>query len=167
MATFSDPLGKRKNSEADLKRRTVDLQPTPGDLDSRPAPDQGSVEKMLYRFPWWAAFLIVLWIFIAFSIAADSTYSNIFRQLRAGIEMTLSVSFFAYSGAVIVGLLVGITRSNMPQPQRGASKRALSILHLIGYNVATLFLEIVRGLPILTILLMFAFVIVPEVKNYA
>ncbi len=120
----------------------------------------------LYTFPWWALILILFGIWIAISIAANEVYSNIFRQLQEGISMTLTVAGVSYVIAVFIGLLVGIIRSNPPKPRYGLVGKVISVFHIIIYNLATLFVMIMRGLPILIVLLIFAFVILPALKDY-
>jgi polar amino acid transport system permease protein len=120
----------------------------------------------LYSFPWWAVALILLGIYIAISIAADEIYSNIFDQLKDGIAMTLRVAVVSYLCAFAIGLLVGMIRSAPPRPRPGLMGRILSLLHLALYNAATFFVMVMRGLPVLIVLLIFAFVIVPAVRNY-
>lgn len=120
----------------------------------------------LYTFPWWALILVVFGILIALSIAADEIYSNIFDQLTEGIAMTLRVAITSYIGAFIIGLTIGIIRSTPPKPRYGIIGRFISILHVVLYNMATLFVMVMRGLPILIVLLIFAFVIVPAFRDY-
>lgn len=123
--------------------------------------------SFLYTFPWWALALVLIGIWVAFSIAANEIYSNIFNQLTEGIAMTLRVAAVSYACAFGIGLIVGIIRSSTPRP-RGSSVmgRLISIIHVLLYNAATFFVMVMRGLPILIVLLIFAFVIVPAVRNY-
>ena len=44
---------------------------------------------VLYTFPWWGLALVLLGIWVVFSIAADEIYQRIFEQLQAGIAMTI------------------------------------------------------------------------------
>jgi ABC-type amino acid transport system permease subunit len=122
--------------------------------------------NFLYTFPWWGLVLVLLGIWVAFSIAADAIYSNIFSQLQAGITMTLRVAILSYLSAFLIGLTVGVIRSNLPRPRFGPLGRIASLFHLVVYNLATFFVMVMRGLPILIVLLFFAFVIVPAVRNY-
>lgn len=122
--------------------------------------------SFLYTFPWWGLALILLGIWIAVSIAADEIYSNIFNQLQAGVAMTLRVALVSYAAAFMIGLLVGIIRSSLPKPRYGVAGRLFSVFHLAIYNLATFFVIVMRGLPILIVLLFFAFVLVPAVRNY-
>jgi polar amino acid transport system permease protein len=120
----------------------------------------------LYTFPWWGLAIVVLGIWVAISIAADQIYSNIFRQLQAGIAMTVRVAVASYISAFLIGLLIGLIRANAPKPRSGLTGRFFSLLHLVAYNFATFFVMVMRGLPILIVLLIFAFVIVPAVRQY-
>ncbi|MBZ0303335.1 MAG: amino acid ABC transporter permease [Anaerolineae bacterium] len=120
----------------------------------------------LYTFPWWGLVLVLLTIWVVFSIAANEVYSNIFNQLQAGIAMTLRVAVSSYVLAFAIGLMIGVTRSNLPRPRYGFLGRLASLVHLVLYNVATFFVMVMRGLPILIVLLFFAFVIIPAVRNY-
>jgi polar amino acid transport system permease protein len=122
--------------------------------------------SFLYTFPWWGLALVLLGIWIAISIAADDIYSNIFNQLQAGIAMTLRVAVLSYLSAFAIGLIIGVIRSNVPKPRFGRAGRFFSLVHLVIYNIATFFVMVMRGLPILIVLLIFAFVIVPAVRNY-
>ena len=146
--------------------------------------------EMLYNFPWWALILLVVGLWVAASIRTDGslktifwlpvgalesfsfqvweqgTYSLIFSQLKDGILTTFKVSFISYGLALVIGLIIGVIRSQRPRPRKGFIPRILSVLHAILYHVVTLFVEIMRGLPVLIVLLIFAFVIIPEVKTY-
>lgn len=157
MATFSE----RENLGAGKRKRKPIL-----DLDEElPSPYQNTFVTRLYSVPWWAVFMAVVGAWIAVSIAADDVYSNIFRQLKAGINMTLRVSTSAYALAMVVGLVIGLIRSNPPRPKTGFVKGSISLIQLFIYNLATLFVEVMRGLPILIVLLVFSYVIMPELKR--
>jgi polar amino acid transport system permease protein len=119
----------------------------------------------LYTFPWWALILAVVGVWVFASIAADDLYSSIFDDLREGIELTLRVSFLAYGLALVIGLMVGIIRSSLPKPRTGIGGNVIGFFHVVLYNLATLFVEIVRGLPILIVLLIAAFIIVPAIND--
>jgi len=125
----------------------------------------GPVERF-YNFPWWALVMVVTGVLIALGIAADQIYSDIFGKLQAGIAMTLRVAGTAYVCAILIGLAVGMIRSSAPQPRSGIAGRLGSLAHLLLYNLASLYVAIMRGLPVLIVLLIFAFVIVPGVRKW-
>ena len=125
----------------------------------------GPVDR-IYNFPWWALAMIVVGVLIAISIAADQIYSDIFNKLKAGIAVTLLVAGTAYVSAIVIGLLVGMVRSSIPKPRSGFPGRLSSLAHLFFYNLASLYVAVMRGLPVLIVLLIFAFVIVPAVRKW-
>ena len=122
--------------------------------------------SFLYTFPWWALTLVLIGIWVISAISADEIYSNIFRQLVPGIAMTLRVAVTAYLSAFMVGLVVGMIRSSLPKPRYGLMGRVFSLIHLVIYNLATFFVMVMRGLPILLVLLFFAFIIVPAIRSF-
>lgn len=162
MEVSADDKPKRKRSGEDL---TWVTDKTIEEVTHKVQSTKFPVE-MLYTFPWWALILVVIGIWVGISIALDEVYSGIFDQLMDGVVITLTVSFVAFGFALIIGLILGMIRSLPPRPRRGLIPRILSIIHTFIYNIATLFVEVMRGLPILVALLIFAFVIIPEFKNY-
>jgi polar amino acid transport system permease protein len=123
--------------------------------------------QFLYSAPWWLLVLIFLGIQILVLVLTDDTYGDIFRQLRDGVSMTLFVSFSAYGLSLVIGLLVGLARVNAPRPQPSYTGIGVvaGLIKVVVYNLATLYVEILRGLPILVVLLIVAFVVVPQVGD--
>jgi polar amino acid transport system permease protein len=119
-----------------------------------------------FTFPWWLVILIGLGLFITNLILNDPDYRDIFNQLRDGITTTLTVSVVAYIAAIAIGLTVGIIRSNPPQAGTGIIGTAVSLVRLVLFNAATLYVQILRGLPILVTLLIVAYVIIPAIKLF-
>ncbi len=121
--------------------------------------------KFLYTFPWWALTLVVVGLLLFTLILSESFYTATFEQLRGGIIMTLTVSFISYGFAIMIGLLIGLIRSSPPKAPPTILAQALGIPHILLYNIATLYVSIMRGLPVLVVLLIVAFVIVPAVRD--
>ena len=136
------------------------------DIAARESRSRVGPVDWLYSFPWWALTMVVVGVLIGISIAADAIYSDIFDKLQSGIAMSLRVAGFAYVSAILIGLIVGMIRSSAPRPGKGIAGRLGSLLHLFLYNLASLYVAIMRGLPILIVLLIFAFVIVPAVRRW-
>lgn len=130
------------------------------------APVKFSLMRLIYQIPWWFVLLSILGIYVIGLISSDPLYQTIFKQLREGIAMTLTVSFTAFSMALAVGLIVGIIRANPPRQAHGLLAKLVSFIQLVIYNLATLYVQILRGLPILVTLLIVAFVIVPEINRF-
>ena len=113
---------------------------------SRIAP---SMERMA-EWPWWLIVAILIGLFIVLQIITDQRMSVIFRAIAAGLVITIRVTLFAYLLAVMIGLIVGFARVS--------SNKIIS-------NVASFYVEVVRGVPILVLLMYIAFVAVPVVAE--
>jgi len=129
----------------------VDLQPSP-----RPAkkaePTSGRALPLpgLERMPWWVAILTILGIITAFVIFTSSDYISIITILSSGIFLTLYVTLFAFLLASVIGLIAGLMRvSSNP----------------VLYTLSTLYVEIIRGIPLLVQILYFFYVIAPYLAS--
>jgi len=100
------------------------------------------------KWPWWALMIALAAILITFSILTSPVYQDAFNFIREGISTTIRVTLTAYGFAIVGGLFLGIGR---------VSK------NIIYYNLATLYVEVMRGIPMLVIILYGAFVVVPVV----
>lgn len=100
----------------------------------------------LQNAPWWALILALLGIFILYQILSDENYRQAFIFLRAGIRLTVIVTASAYVIAATIGLITGLGRVSD---------------NIIPYTLSTLYVEIIRGVPMLVQLIYVAFVIVP------
>jgi polar amino acid transport system permease protein len=101
------------------------------------------VGERLRRAPWWALVALLLGILFAWHIHTDQTYNEIFRAILNGVGITVYVTAVAYSAALLLGLLIAFAR---------LSKNPII------YQIATFYVEIVRGVPALVLLLYIAFV---------
>jgi polar amino acid transport system permease protein len=108
--------------------------------------------------PWWIVPLIVLAIIVVFSVSTDTQYQRIWNQLREGISMTLAVSVIAFTLSTLLGLVIGLVRSSPPTPRSSLSR-------VVAYNAATFYVEVLRGLPILVVILVIAFAITPIIVD--
>jgi len=100
----------------------------------------------LETMPWWIAILVILGLVAALVIFTNAEYTSIIRILSSGIYLTLYVTFFAFLLALVIGLIAGLMRvSRNP------------ILN----TIATLYVEVIRGVPLLVQILYFFYVIAP------
>ena len=148
--------GKRKIEEPDLEQIIAE--------------SRGRAMRLarLYTLPYWILFLVLLGILLAISIITDRVYSNIFSQLMEGVGMTLFVSGVSYFCALCTAVVVGIIRSNPPAPpqSRETMRRAvLRLLRIALYNVCTVYVSVMRGIPILVVLLVTGFIVVPALRG--
>ena len=80
-------------------------------------------------------------------IVADGDYATIFRALRQGVGVTLFVTFTAFGFAMLLGLIVALGQASRSRVVR---------------EIATFYVEIVRGIPVLVLLFYIAFVGAPH-----
>lgn len=106
----------------------------------------------LARLPWWLILIGLADVLLFLSISTDELYSTVFSKLRQGIGVTLFVSMLAYMLAILIGLVVGLGR---------VSKNPVI------FNLATLYVQIIRGVPILVQIFVVAFVLTPAIFDLA
>jgi polar amino acid transport system permease protein len=110
-------------------------------MNYRPRP-----KPLLSRLPWWLLATALLFVLGAWGIGANTTYEQIFTALSGGVVTTLWVTAVAFSAATVLGLLVALARTS--------SNRILR-------EIATFYVEIIRGIPVLVFLFYVAFVGAP------
>jgi polar amino acid transport system permease protein len=96
--------------------------------------------------PYWLVAATLLAVLFLWLIAADSDYRIIFKALRHGVLVTLWVTIVAFALAAALGLVVALGRTSRFRVLR---------------EVATFYVEIVRGIPVLVLLFYVAFVGAP------
>jgi polar amino acid transport system permease protein len=119
----------------------------------------------VYNFPWWLLALFFMGVFAVVLIFTSAEYNQIFRYLIPGIGMTLFVSITSYITALCIGLMIALIRSNPPQPGVGFAGKIIGFIRLVAFQIATLYVSVLRGLPILVVLLSVAFVLIPAFSN--
>jgi polar amino acid transport system permease protein len=104
-------------------------------------------EKKRREIPYWLLAAILLALLFGWLIVSDGDYAIIFNALLQGVVTTLWVSIVAFALSLALGLLIALAR---------VSERRLL------REVATFYIEIIRGIPILVILFYVAFVGAPQ-----
>lgn len=97
-------------------------------------------------FPWWLVALGVAALGVGGAVAADPLHAKIFATLSKGIGITVFVTLVAFAGALVLGLLLAVASLSR---------------HLIWRQLARLYTEVIRGVPIIVLLLYVAFALVP------
>ncbi|MGR3639966.1 amino acid ABC transporter permease [Alterinioella nitratireducens] len=97
-------------------------------------------------FPWWLLAVVALGGFAYWQILLDDLYTQVLTTLRRGIVTTVFVTLVGFALATALGLLLALA--------------ALS-RSLILRQVSRFYIEIIRGIPILVLLLYVAFVLAP------
>lgn len=114
----------------------------------------------LAGWPWWLLVALLIGLYIVFLIITDEETRKTFwfisgqnpedisagRILFKGISVTLTVAVGAYMLSTLIGLTFGVMRSSS---------------NPIFYNIASFYVELTRGVPMLVLLLYVAFALTP------
>ncbi len=99
-------------------------------------------------FPFWLVVLVAAGLGLAIAVAADPVYAKIYTTLSKGIGITVFVTLLGFGGALALGLALAVA----------SLSRSLVLRQL-----ARLYIEVMRGVPIIVLLLYVAFALVPAV----
>jgi His/Glu/Gln/Arg/opine family amino acid ABC transporter permease subunit len=97
-------------------------------------------------FPWWLVIVAVTGIWLFYEVWASAVYSAALSTLSRGIWITVLVTLVAYAGACLIGV--------------GLAVACLSRF-IVLRQAARLYIEVMRGIPIIVLLLYVAFVLAP------
>jgi polar amino acid transport system permease protein len=100
----------------------------------------------LKNLPWWMLIILLLGIALVYAVANLPNYKDAFYFIVPGLRVTLTVSVTAFAISLAIGLIVGLGR--------------ISSNPLI-YNLATFYVEVGRGIPMIVIIIYVAYVLVP------
>jgi len=112
----------------------------------KPQPKLIPWTRRLEEIPWWMVALLLGGLLILYSFYTSKIYREALSFLLAGLKLTILITLASFSIAILLGLIAGLGR---------VSKNA------IFYNLSTLYVEVIRGVPLLVQLLYVAFVLVP------
>jgi polar amino acid transport system permease protein len=107
----------------------------------------------LRELPWWFIGIILIAVWAAYIILTSPNYTEAFTWMKAGIKVTIRTSLAAYVIAILLGLITGLGRISS---------------NVILQNLARMYVELVRGIPMLVLIFFIAFVGVPaavEIMN--
>ena len=97
-------------------------------------------------FPWWLVILGVTGLWLGYEVWASAIYSQVMGTLVKGIQVTVAVTLVAYVSACALGLGLAVA---------GLSR------YVVLRQAARVWIEVIRGVPIMVLLLYVAFVISP------
>lgn len=123
---------------------SIEMNPTPADLG------KPSFKERLTHFPWWFVALILIAIVTFYAIATQPTYSEAFNFIKIGLKITIRTTLTAFVFAILLGLLTGLGRISN---------------NVFFRNLATLYVEFIRGVPMLVLIFFIALVAVPASVN--
>lgn len=109
-------------------------------MDIRPL-----ARRIIARQSWFIAFLVID-VLILMGIRSSPYLQEAWDYIIPGLATTIQVTIFSFIGATVLGLIVAFGRISH---------------NIIIYNISTFYVEIFRGLPLLVIILIFAFALIP------
>ncbi|MFZ1266155.1 MAG: amino acid ABC transporter permease [Anaerolineae bacterium] len=104
------------------------------------------IRDRVRQIPYWLVMTVFLGLLLLGSIITNQDYHVIFTAIAAGMWVTLYVSLIAFALSLLLGLLLGLARVSGQRWVR---------------EVASFYVEIMRGVPMLVILYYIAFVGAP------
>ncbi len=106
-------------------------------------------------FPWWLVAVGLGALYLGFEVARSEVYAQIMTTLWRGVGITIFVTLVSFFAASASGLLLAI----------GGGSRWLVLRQTCRF-----YIEVVRGIPIIVLLLYVAFVLAPalvDLRNWA
>ena len=98
------------------------------------------------EFPYWLVILGVTGLWMFYQVWTSAIYSQVMASLMKGVQVTVVVTLVAYALACIFGLALAVAGLSKYRVLRQASR---------------LWIEVIRGVPIMVLLLYVAFVLSP------
>lgn len=98
------------------------------------------------RYNLWILMIVGIGLFFLYLFLTSNSYRETLVYLKAGVTTTLRMTLIAFPFATVIGLFVGLARISK---------------NIFIYNLSTFYVETVRGIPLIVIILFFAFGIVP------
>jgi polar amino acid transport system permease protein len=97
-------------------------------------------------FPWWLVIVVVTGLWLFWEVLTTEAYARVLDMLAQGIVITVVVSVVAYALACALGLGLALAQMSGSVVLRQAAR---------------LYVEVMRGVPIIVLLLYVAFVLAP------
>ena len=107
-----------------------------------------SLKEKLNDFPWYLIGIALIAIFTFYTILTQENYAEAFNLIKNGVVITITTSVIAYAIALVIGLLTSV----------GYISKNVFIR-----NIATFYVEIIRGIPMLVLIFYIALVGVPTI----
>ncbi len=107
---------------------------------------QVRLTDQLAEFPWWALVILLFAVVLIYQFLTDETYQNIIGSLVEGVRLTVIVTVVAYAFSLILGLTTALGQLSN---------------NVVARNIAMLYVQIIRGIPVIVLIFYTALVVVP------
>ena len=108
------------------------------------------LRKQLSTFPWWLVAMAAIAAGTFWLISTRESYNNAFMFIKAGLSVTITTTLISFSISIVIGLVTSLGRISN---------------NVILRNFATLYVELIRGIPMIVLIFFIALVGVPAVLN--
>jgi polar amino acid transport system permease protein len=115
----------------DVERKRPGIFPWGGDLS---------------KLPWWILVAFLVGVGAVYAILTNRHWESAYEFTRLGIRLTLTISLSSFGIALVIGLLTGLGQLSN---------------NVISRNISMLYVQVIRGIPIIVQLYFVAFVITP------
>ena len=113
------------------------------------SPRELFVER-LERLPWWFVMIVLIAVAVFILVFTQPDFTEAFLFIRIGLMVTVTTTLSAFGVALVLGLVAGLGRISRS---------------VVARNIATLYVEIIRGIPMLVLIFFIALVLVPAVTT--
>jgi polar amino acid transport system permease protein len=101
-------------------------------------------------FPFWAVGIALILGWMGWLVLFNPRYEQAWDRIIPGIWLTIRITLTAFGIAMVIGVITGLARVSTS---------------IIARNLSRLYVEFIRGIPMLILIFSLALVIVPEVAN--
>ncbi len=121
--------------------------------------EAASARRTWRDVPWWAVVVFLIGIFFIIVVIVNPNYQETMKVLvfgrptaaaLEGLLLTVRITLLSFLFAVILGLLAGLARISK---------------NVVLNNIATFYVEVMRGVPLVVLMLYVAFVLLPIAIN--
>ncbi len=109
------------------------------------------LRKQMKSFPWWLVAMLTIAAITFWTIFTRETYRNAFEFIKAGLSVTITTTLISYGISIIIGLITSLGRISN---------------NVIFRNISTLYVELIRGIPMLVLIFFIALVGVPILMDW-
>lgn len=113
-------------------------------------PWRAAALRLTRNFPWWLLIIIVFILLMSYQIATSEHYNRAFQFIWPGIRITLTTTLYGFLAAMVLGLFAGLGRISN---------------NFVARTLAMTYIEFIRGVPVLVLIVTIAFVVVPAVAD--
>ena len=123
------------------------------------APGTSVIDWDARDYPWWLVGMLLIIGVMGVAVVLNSEYNDAFKAIIPGLGLTLLLTVGSFVASLLFGLLIGLGRITGTS---AGTETSPSVIRTIIRNLSTLYIELVRGVPMLVFIFVIAQVIAPD-----